>query len=143
MTNLVSLITGMVLVSNVVTYTDTSVRSADGTEARGNPFEDAALYSNGIKVYPLPEIDQHRDLWIWENRTILFLRRIGILSATATEAPADVEHQVEERLYALSQDDSQAALYVALVTRASVLRDQITRKGGSMASIRWHPEVSP
>jgi hypothetical protein len=83
----------------------------------------------------------HQELYLWENRTIQFLRRIGVMAADAVIAPDNVEKIIEERLYALSQDQSQAQTYVALVTRAATLRDQIVRKGGALQAIKWHPEI--
>lgn len=87
------------------------------------------------------DLAANADRYKWENRTILFLRRIGAIGENATSAPDNIEHIIEDRLYAMSQDPSQAAQYVAMVTRASVLRDQIIRYGGVLNEITWHEGV--
>jgi hypothetical protein len=77
----------------------------------------------------------------WETRTILFLRRIGAIAPDATVAPPDIELQIEDRLYALSQDETRQNDYVFMVTRAATLRDQLIRTGATLQSIQWRDEA--
>lgn len=78
------------------------------------------------------------ELYKWENRTIQFLRRIGAILPDAVSAPENIATIIEEQLYNLSQDETKSAQYVALVTRAAMLREQIERYGGTLSKITWH-----
>ena len=50
--------TGRVILDDVVEWSDTHVKTADGIEGSGHPFDGATLYEDGVKIYPLTADEQ-------------------------------------------------------------------------------------